>query len=120
MKLPSILTVQTVTILADGDGIDSNGNVTVKSGSLYVAQTSADNAAIDYDGTGIISGGTVWAIGNQGMAQAFTTGSSQSYIMLTFQVVQGTPSQSLIVLEMLLPQRQRRLHLEMWSLVPRV
>lgn len=71
----------TVTILADGDGIDSNGNVTVKSGSLYVAQTSADNAAIDYDGTGIISGGTVWAIGNQGMAQAFTTGSSQSYIM---------------------------------------
>ena len=110
----------TVTILADGDGIDSNGNVTVKSGSLYVAQTSADNATIDYDGTGIISGGTVWAIGNQGMAQAFTTGSSQSYIMLTFQVVQGTPSQSLIVLEMLLPQRQRRLHLEMWSLVPRV
>ena len=110
----------TVTILAGGDGIDSNGNVTVKSGSLYVAQTSADNAAIDYDGTGIISGGTVWAIGNQGMAQAFTTGSSQSYIMPTFQVVQGTPSQSLIALEMLLPQRQRRLHLEMWSLVPRV
>ena len=71
----------TVTILADGDGIDSNGNVTVKSGSLYVAQTSVDNSAIDYDGTGIISGGTVWAIGNQGMAQAFTTGSSQSYIM---------------------------------------
>ena len=71
----------TVTILAGGDGIDSNGNVTVKSGSLYVAQTSADNAAIDYDGTGVISGGTVWAIGNQGMAQAFTTGSSQSYIM---------------------------------------
>ena len=31
----------------------------------------------------------------------------------TFQVVQGTPSQSLIALEMLLPQRQRRLHLEM-------
>ena len=39
---------------------------------------------------------------------------------LTFQVVQETLSQSLIVLEMLLPQRQRRLHLEMWSLVPRV
>lgn len=55
--------------------------MSVKSGSLYVAQTSADNDAIDYDGTGIISGGTVWAIGNQGMAQAFTTGSSQSYIM---------------------------------------
>ena len=52
-----------VTVVAGGDGIDSNGNVTVKSGSLYVTQTSADNAAIDYDGTGIISGGTVWAIG---------------------------------------------------------
>ena len=87
--------------MADGDGIDSNGNVTVKSGSLYVAQTSADNAAIDYDGTGIISGGTVWAIGNQGMAQAFTTGSSQSYIMATSLVVLEIPSQLQIVLEML-------------------
>lgn len=65
----------TVTILAAGDGID----VTFKSGSLYVAQTSKDNAVIDYDGTGIISGGTVWAIGSQGMAQVFMTGSSQSY-----------------------------------------
>ena len=37
----------------------------------------------------------------------------------TFQGVQGTPSQSLIALEMLLPQRQRRLLSEMWSLVPR-
>ncbi len=37
---------------------DSNANVTVESGSLY-AQTSADNATIDYDGTGAISGGTV-------------------------------------------------------------
>ncbi|MFR5847297.1 MAG: hypothetical protein ACLUFP_04240 [Streptococcus salivarius] len=66
--------------LADGDGIDSNGNVTVKvvlSTSLRQVQITP----IDYDGTGIISGGTVWAIGNQGMAQAFTTGSSQSYIM---------------------------------------
>lgn len=69
-----------ITIVANGDGIDSNGDVTVKSGNVYVTQTSQDNAAIDYDGTGIISGGTVWAIGNQGMAQAFMTGSSQSYI----------------------------------------
>ena len=29
--------------------------MTVKSGSLYVAQTSADNAAIDYDGTEVSS-----------------------------------------------------------------
>ena len=91
----------TVTILADGDGIDSNGNVTVKSGSLYVAQTSADNAAIDYDGTGIISGGTVWAIGNQGMAQAFTTGSASHTSWPTSLVVLEIPSQLLIVLEML-------------------
>lgn len=70
-----------VYVIADGDGLDSNGNLTISSGSVYVTQTSVDNAAIDYDGTGIISGGTVWAIGNQGMAQAFTTGSSQSYIM---------------------------------------
>ena len=37
----------------------------------------------------------------------------------TSQEVQGTLLQSLIVLEMLLQQRQQRLHLEMLSLVPR-
>ena len=34
-------------------------------------------------------------------------------------ISQGTPLQSLIALEMLLQQRQQRLHLEMWSSVPR-
>lgn len=79
----------TVTILAAGDGIDSNGDVTFKSGSLYVAQTSQDNAVVDYDETGIISGGTVWAIGSQGMAQAFMTGSSQSYITVNISGSNG-------------------------------
>lgn len=71
----------TIYVIADGDGLDSNGYLTISSGSVYVAQTSVDNAALDYDNTGIITGGTVWAIGNQGMAQAFDTGSTQAYIM---------------------------------------
>ena len=40
-------------------------------------------------------------------------------LWLISQEVQGTPLQSLIALEMLLQQRQQRLHLEMWSSVPR-
>ena len=38
----------------------------------------------------------------------------------TSLVVLEIPSQSLIALEMWLQQRQQQLHLEMWSLVPRV
>ena len=54
-----------------------------------MTQTSVDNSALDYDGTVIISGGTVWALGNQGMAQAFTTGSSQAYIMANLSGSEG-------------------------------
>ncbi len=50
---------------ADGDGIDSNRNVTVKKWFSMSPQTSADNAAIDYDGTGIISAVPFGAIGNR-------------------------------------------------------
>ena len=91
----------TVTILADGDGIDSNGNVTVKSGSLYVAQTSADNAAIDYDGTGIISGGTVWAIVTKEWLKPLQQVQASLISWPTSLVVLEIPSQLQIVLEML-------------------
>ncbi|AND79694.1 carbohydrate-binding domain-containing protein [Streptococcus pantholopis] len=78
-----------LSITAGGDALDSNGNLIISGGSVYLAQTSADNSALDYDGIGLISGGTVWAIGSNGMAQAFTTGSSQAYIMTNISGSQG-------------------------------
>ncbi len=55
-----------------GDGLDSNGDLTV-SGGFITVQGSSDGAEvpIDYNGEAFISGGTVLAAGNSQMAQNF-------------------------------------------------
>lgn len=58
-------------ILAKGDGIDSNGNVTVSGGTLIVNANTQGNSAIDTDqGTFSFTGGTVIAAGPSEMACA--------------------------------------------------
>lgn len=69
-------------INASGDGLDSNGNLTVTGGTTYVSgPTDSGNAAIDYAGTGTITGGIVIAAGSSGMAQSFSSASSQCSIL---------------------------------------
>lgn len=66
-----------------GDGIDSNGSLTVSDGEIEVyATSSGDNAPLDSDGTFAITGGTVLAVGNSGMAQTPGDG-SQNYLIFT-------------------------------------
>lgn len=73
-----------IYVNADGDGVDSNGSLEVSGGSLFVSgPTSNGNGALDYDGNGIISGGTVVAVGSDGMSQNFGTSSSQGSILLS-------------------------------------
>lgn len=49
---------------SDGDGFDSNGDLTISGGSVAVWTTNAaDNEPLDADGTVTISGGTVLAAG---------------------------------------------------------
>lgn len=72
----------TITIDADGDGIDSNGSIFFKGGSVTVnGPTNGGNGALDYgDGSDCvceISGGTLIASGAIGMDAAPTSGSSQ-------------------------------------------
>lgn len=59
---------------AAGDGLDSNGNIVMTGGVIYVFGPSDNgNGAIDYgDGnySMTISGGTLLAVGSSGMAQA--------------------------------------------------
>ena len=63
-----------------GDGIDSNGTLTISGGNVRVFSTSSGaNSPIDSDGTFTITGGTVLAVGNSGMAQNPADG-SQNYI----------------------------------------
>ena len=72
-----------IDIDASGDGIDSNGGLYVEGGTITVSgPTSNGNGALDYDGEGRISGGTVVAAGSSGMMQGF--GSSSSQCSLTY------------------------------------
>lgn len=75
-----------LTINASGDGIDSNGSLTVSGGEVYICgSTSNGDGALDYDGTAIITGGIVVAVGSSGMAQNFGTNSTQGSILLNYQ-----------------------------------
>ena len=64
--------------------MDSNGELTVSGGELYVSgPTSNGDGALDFDGTGTITGGTVVAVGSSGMAQNFGSSSTQGSVLLT-------------------------------------
>lgn len=75
-----------VKINAEGDGIDSNGYLTVSGGEIYVAGPSnSGNAALDYGIAATISGGIVVAAGQSGMAQNFGADSTQGCILVNTQ-----------------------------------
>lgn len=70
---PFTLTIAGGTVYIDtatGDGIDSNGTLTISGGNVQVYGTSnGDNAPLDSDGAFTITGGTVFAVGAGNMAQ---------------------------------------------------
>lgn len=74
-----------ITINAGGDGIDSNGSLTVSGGETYVSgPPDKGNGALDFDGTGTITGGIVVAAGASGMAQNFSENSTQGSMLVSF------------------------------------
>lgn len=70
-----------VNVNAQGDGIDSNGQVYIEGGELYISgSTSGGNGSMDYNGEAVITGGTFVCSGTQDMFQSFTNSSTQNYI----------------------------------------
>lgn len=79
-----------IEIDAKGDGIDSNGDLSVSGGVIYVSGSGDDgNGALDYDGTAIITGGTVVAAGMSGMAQNFGSDSTQGTMLINLDTDQS-------------------------------
>lgn len=75
-------------INASGDGIDSNGSLEISGGYIVIeGPTDNGNGALDYDGTGTITGGTIIAIGYSGMAMNFSE-ATQGSILLTLSSIQ--------------------------------
>lgn len=69
----------TVRINAQGDGIDSNGDLVISGGEVYVSgPRNGGDGALDYNGSGTISGGIVVACDMGGMSQNFSDGSQCS------------------------------------------
>jgi len=79
------ITGGTINVDAGGDGLDSNGNLFVEGGTIYIT-SSADNGngALDYEGAATITGGTIVAAGMSGMAQGFSDSSTQYSILNNF------------------------------------
>lgn len=70
---------------ASGDGLDANGSIEMKGGTVIVnGPTSNNNGALDYDGSFTISGGTLIAAGSSGMAQAPSDNSSTQYSVMMY------------------------------------
>lgn len=83
-----------VHVLAGGDGLDSNGDLTINGGEVYVDGPSDNgNSAIDYGDKSsfYINGGTVVAVGSSGMAEDVSSDSKQqvAFVKLDSQVNAG-------------------------------
>ncbi len=80
-----LITGGTISINANGDGIDSNGGIGITGGSVYVLGPSDNgNGAMDYGICAAITGGEVVAVGGSGMAQGFGDESTQCSALVNF------------------------------------
>lgn len=75
-----------IRVDAGGDGLDANGDLFVQGGNIRVDGPTGDgDAAIDYDGTAAVTGGSVLALGSIGMARGFVGGvSAQPSFLASF------------------------------------
>ncbi len=70
-----------IFVNSNGDGLDSNGNIEMNGGFVYVSGATNDgNNSTDYDGTFIMNGGNLVASGMSGMYQSISAGSACSVI----------------------------------------
>lgn len=72
-------------INASGDGVDSNGTISLSGGVVLVSgPTNNGNGSFDYDGSATVTGGVLVALGSSGMAQNFSNAENQGSILVSF------------------------------------
>ncbi len=89
-------------VARDADGLDSNGDIYITGGTVFISLTNAgSNSAIDYGsesgGVCEISGGEVVACGSYMMAEGFSSGSTQCSIL--YNISYGIPAGTEVMLE---------------------
>ncbi|MDO5481095.1 MAG: carbohydrate-binding domain-containing protein [Candidatus Saccharibacteria bacterium] len=71
-----------IYVNAGGDGLDSNGSITISGGKVYVdGPTNNGNGAMDYNGEFKITGGEIIAVGSAGMATNATSAEQVSMLI---------------------------------------
>lgn len=83
-----LITGGKITVNADGDGLDSNGNLRVEGGDITInGPANGGNGALDTGtengGAGVIAGGTLIALGTSSMAENFGSTSTQCAFLVT-------------------------------------
>lgn len=83
-----LITGGKITVNADGDGLDSNGNLRVEGGDITInGPANGGNGALDIGtengGAGVIAGGTLIALGTSSMAENFGSTSTQCVFLVT-------------------------------------
>jgi len=87
----------TLTVDAEGDGLDANGSIEINGGTIVInGPRSGANAALDYDDNGILNGGTVLFVDNGQMTMGFGSNSNQAYLMAS---IQGTADATVEVVD---------------------
>ncbi len=72
-----------LTIVTDGDGLDSNGNIEMSGGSVTIhGPTTGGNGSLDFGGSFLLSGGTLAAAGSGDMLMAPDEGSAQATLVV--------------------------------------
>ncbi|BBB47980.1 carbohydrate-binding domain-containing protein [Pelolinea submarina] len=80
----------TIVLDAGGDGLDSNGTISMTDGVVIVnGPTNNGNGPVDYMGSFNISGGFLVAVGSSGMAQATSSDSSQYAVLYNYDSAQS-------------------------------
>lgn len=70
---------------AKADGIDSNGDIYIEGGTIYLSGPTGNmDGILDYNGKGYISGGTFFGAGSSGMMQTFEADSTQNYLVVYY------------------------------------
>lgn len=79
-----------IFVNADGDGLDSNGSITVNGGHIVVCGPSDNNnAALDFDGSMAVNGGILMAFGSSGMLETPTSAENGCCIVTSFTAQQA-------------------------------
>ena len=72
-----------IYVNAEGDGIDSNGTIVINSGIVVMDGPVSDgNSGLDYDANCTINGGYIFIAGSSGMAEGFSSDSTQCGALL--------------------------------------